>query len=959
MDLFTLSASLGLDTSGFTSGLSGVEALVNSAVPGLGTALKGVGSVASSALSAAGSAAWSFAKDVVNTGMDVDKSFSRVQAVLGTAEGTAANMNRLLTNGRSVASDSIFTLSEVGDAYYYMGMAGWKTDQMLAGLPGVINLAAASGEDLATTSDIVTDSLTGFGLGAGQAAHFADVMAAAATNSNTDVSRMGQTFKYLAPVAGALGYSIEDMATSIGVAANAGIKGTTAGTSLRNIITRLATDAGSSSKSIGALGVLTDNLGVSFYDSAGKVRPWSDVITEARDAWKTLDPSKANEVAAAFGSLATQGTDAETTMRDFTSDLDTWQTEWNGLTTDAERNSFVQKYESQFNALGISMRDSKGNLREFNDIASEARIKLGGLTDEEKTFYANKIGNLRGMATWLALMNATDEEYQQVADSINNCTGAAETMAGVKLDNLWGDVVMLNSKLDILKSTLFDEIKGPLRTLVQEAADAIERITTAVNQNGLAGGIQQFANELKNAGTTLEPVFRSLGEILAPLVTTLLDTIINELVANEDTISGSIGKLIGAFTKGFQNYLSQNTSATGGVFGNTGIAPIASWLLQSLTGNYSQPQFSSLYTSSAGHVHSGANGFINPNDPRGNTYYTGVQGQKTSLGVGIVEDAVASATTQGIISGVANANNNGNIPALSLSGDIQTVTANQHLADMIQAEIDKAVSEGKTTVKIGDFEFSTEYTAQEIADAITQGANSGSAEAKNILNNNIASAAETSKNTISGMIFQGISGGGASGAISMASSVTTNMVTGANNLLNTISRAISQGGTSGGSQAADNVVTNFYKKSGDLKTAVSNSLSGAGSSAGKGIASGVQRELNLWKFGISIIGTLTGIFSGSKKYASAMHGGRILHGATIFGVDGEGDALVGGEAGPEAIIGTDELSRLISKAVGASGGDTYNTINIYQQPGQDPRELAEIIQRELVRIGRQQKAVYA
>ena len=889
MDLFTLSASLGLDTSGFTSGLSGVEALVNSAVPGLGTVLGGMGTVATKALSAAGSAAWSFAKDVVNTGMNVDKSFSNVQAVLGTAEGTAANMNRLLTNGRSVASDSIFTLSEVGDAYYYMGMAGWKTDQMLAGLPGVINLAAASGEDLATTSDIVTDSLTGFGLGAGQAAHFADVMAAAATNSNTDVSRMGQTFKYLAPVAGALGYSIEDMATSIGVAANAGIKGTTAGTSLRNIITRLATDAGSSSKSIGALGVLTDNLGVSFYDSAGKVRPWSDVITEARDAWKTLDPSKANEVAAAFGSLATQGTDAETTMRDFTSDLDTWQTEWNGLTTDAERNSFVQKYESQFSALGISMRDSKGNLREFNDIASEARIKLGGLTDEEKTFYANKIGNLRGMATWLALMNATDEEYQQVADSINNCTGAAETMAGVKLDNLWGDVVILNSKLDILKSTLFDEIKGPLREIVQFASEAVESISKAVETGGLEGGINELAVQLEKAAEKLSPIIESIGNALAPLVTSLITKVAPQLMSTAISLGNSLAT-------GLLTGLS-------GVLTNTD-NPVLKYIGESLA--------------------------------------TAVDVWKYGLEHNLSDDiSLTSASFN------------------TFTIDAQNVNVNQHMVDMIQAEIDKAVSEGKTTVKIGDLEFSTDYTAQEIADAITQGANSGSAEAKNILNNNIASAAETSKSTISGMIFQGISGGGASGAISMASSVTTNMVTGANNLLNTISRAISQGGTSGGSQAADNVVTNFYKKSGDLKTAVSNSLSGAGSSAGKGIASGVQRELNLWKFGISIIGTLTGIFSGSKKYASAMHGGRILHGATIFGVDGEGDALVGGEAGPEAIIGTDELSRLISKAVGASGGDTYNTINIYQQPGQDPRELAEIVQRELVRIGRQQKAVYA
>lgn len=944
MDLFTLSASLGLDTSGFTSGLSGAEALINSAVPGLGTALGGLGTVATKALSAAGSAAWSFAKDVVNTGMNVDKSFSRVQAVLGTTEGTVENMNRLLTNGRSVASDSIYTLSEVGDAYYYMGMAGWKTNQMIAGLPGVISLAAASGEDLATTSDIVTDSLTGFGLGAGQASHFADVLAAAATNSNTDVSRMGQTFKYLAPVAGALGYSIEDMATSIGVAANAGIKGSTAGTALRNIITRIATDAGSSSKSMGALGVLTEKLGVSFYDSAGKVRPWSDVIGEARDAWKNLDPSKASEVAAAFGEVAAEGTDAETTMKNFTEDLDVWRDEWNSLTTEAERESFVQRYGSQFEALGISMRDSKGNLREFNDVANEARIKLGGLTDQEKTFYANKIGNLRGMTTWLALMNATDEEYQQVADSINNCTGAAETMAGVKLDNLWGDVVILNSKLDILKSTLFDEIKGPLRELVQWASSAVERITAAVSTDGLAGGVRQFATELKNAGETLRPVFESLGEILAPLVTTLFDTIINDLVSDNSKIEESIGKIIGALTKGFNSYLSKNTSSSG----------ILGFAYQALTGGFSQNGGSSIASVGSGGAHGGMGGFTSQSDPRGTSYYTGIQGKKISLDVGIVEDAVASATARGIMNGAKE------VPSVKLTGDVVVDENN------IWSTIKEAIMKGSKTIRIDNYEVdlaTAEEAVNEHIDELSdylsrktsQGFSNGSASGVSSL----LAAVTSNMPAVQSLVNNAISSGSASGAISMVSSVTTNMTTGANNVLRTLYNAISNAGNSGGSAAASNVESHFSRHIYPITNTLATNLGKTGNSAGRDIASGIQNSLNLWKFGISIVGTLTGIFSGSKKYASAMHSGRILHGATIFGVDGDGDALVGGEAGPEAIIGTDELSRLISKAVGASGGDTYNTINIYQQPGQDPKELAEIVQRELVRIGRQQKAVYA
>ena len=132
--------------------------------------------------------------------------------------------------------------SEAADAMNYMAMAGWKTEDMLSGIEGVMYLAAASGEDLATTSDIVTDALTAFGLTAGDSGHFADVLAAASSNANTNVSMMGETFKYCAPVAGALGFSVEDTAEAIGLMGNAGIKASQAGTSMRSIMTNLTGD---------------------------------------------------------------------------------------------------------------------------------------------------------------------------------------------------------------------------------------------------------------------------------------------------------------------------------------------------------------------------------------------------------------------------------------------------------------------------------------------------------------------------------------------------------------------------------------------------------------------------------------------------------------------------------------------------------------------------------------------
>ena len=157
----------------------------------------------------------------VKTAADFDSSMSQVAAVSGA---TGDDFDKLREKAREMGAKTKFSASEAADAMNYMAMAGWKTEDMLSGIEGIMNLAAASGEDLATTSDIVTDALTAFGLTAKDSGHFADIMAAASSNANTNVAMMGETFKYCAPVAGALGFSAEDTAEAIGLMANSGIK---------------------------------------------------------------------------------------------------------------------------------------------------------------------------------------------------------------------------------------------------------------------------------------------------------------------------------------------------------------------------------------------------------------------------------------------------------------------------------------------------------------------------------------------------------------------------------------------------------------------------------------------------------------------------------------------------------------------------------------------------------------
>lgn len=234
----------------------------------------------------------------VKTAADFDSAMSQVAAVSGA---TGSDFDKLREKAREMGEKTKFSASEAAEAMNYMAMAGWKTEDMLKGIEGVMNLAAASGEDLATTSDIVTDALTAFGLTAADSGHFADVLAAASSNANTNVSMMGETFKYCAPIAGSLGFSVEDTAEAIGLMANAGIKSTQAGTSLRTIMTNLSGDVKICGSAIGEVTIATTN-------ADGSMRGLSDILADCRVAFGGLTESeRANAAEALVGKNAMSG----------------------------------------------------------------------------------------------------------------------------------------------------------------------------------------------------------------------------------------------------------------------------------------------------------------------------------------------------------------------------------------------------------------------------------------------------------------------------------------------------------------------------------------------------------------------------------------------------------------------------------------------------------------------------
>lgn len=228
-----------------------------------------------------------FTRETINAGMNFEQGMAQVAAVSGAS---AEEIDQLTAKAKEMGASTKFSATESAEAFNYMAMAGWKTEDMLNGIEGIMNLAAASGADLATTSDIVTDALTAMGYEAGDAGHLADVMAAAASNANTNVEMMGATFQYAAPLVGAMGYNMEDTAVAIGLMANAGIKADKAGTALRSILSRLSAPPKECADAM-------DTLGISLTDSEGNMKSLDRVMQDLRDAFSDLSETQQTEMA--------------------------------------------------------------------------------------------------------------------------------------------------------------------------------------------------------------------------------------------------------------------------------------------------------------------------------------------------------------------------------------------------------------------------------------------------------------------------------------------------------------------------------------------------------------------------------------------------------------------------------------------------------------------------------------
>lgn len=460
MDVMTLAAKLTLNTAEFDANLSSSEKQMKGMTSG-GVAW---GNIISQAVTKAARATLGFGKDIVQVGMDFDSAMSQVKA-LGQLEDD--NFIKLRKKAMDLGASTKFTAAQVAEAFSYMALAGWDTEEMLDGIQGVLDLSAASGEDLGQTSDIVTDAITAFGLTAKDAGHFVDVLAQASANSNTTVGQMGEAFKYLATTGGVLEYSIDDVATALGLLANSGIKAGQAGTSMRQILNTLINP---SDKAAAAM----EKLGISLFDPLTNARkPLAQVLQEFRDTF------------AEAGLQLDEGFEPEELEKRI-----------------EEVNAWYDAEAEKINADSSTTKKGKEKLLKALD--EEYAGKLFDAQNPNQSFLAalGDIGGLRGISSLFAIMNSTDEDFNQLSESINNSEGAAGEMANTMLDNLEGDITILNSAMESLKILVSDSFKEQLRSFVSTLTEEIGKLNEAFQEDGVLGMFTNLADWVVNGITS-------------------------------------------------------------------------------------------------------------------------------------------------------------------------------------------------------------------------------------------------------------------------------------------------------------------------------------------------------------------------------------------------------------------------------------------------------------------------
>ena len=492
-----------LDESGIKKGLSSLKSIASKGMKGISIAI----GAASTALTTMGGYA-------LKVGSDFEEGMSKVESISGA---TADEMERLTEKTKEMGAKTKFSATESAAAMEYMAMAGWKTEDMLNGVEGIMNLAAASGEDLATTSDIVTDALTAFGLKASDAAHFSDVLAKASASSNTNVGMMGDTFKYVAPVAGALGYSIEDMALAIGLMANSGIKGEQAGTQLRAVLSRMTKPTDEVDRA------MTD-LGLSITRSDGSMKSFNEIMLDMRQGFSGLnEEQKATYAAMLGGQEAMSGLLAIVGASD--EDFAALAKEINNADGAAQEMAETMQdnlkgqitiLKSSLEGLGIEVYESVQE--PLKEATKEGINYVNQITD------AFKSGGLQG---------AIKEAGKVFAELATSAAEQAPAMVDAAVSMIQAFIQGLSkNKTKIIKAAgqfVKTLASGIASLLPKEIQKPVKKMIDDISKSFSSGGLKKAVNTVVNLFDGLIDVIGEIAKVVLPIFTKVIDMLAEHL----------------------------------------------------------------------------------------------------------------------------------------------------------------------------------------------------------------------------------------------------------------------------------------------------------------------------------------------------------------------------------------------------------------------------------------------
>lgn len=460
-----------------------------------------------------------FGKDVVNTGMQFEQGMANVSAISGA---TGAELTALSDKAKEMGATTKFSAIEAADAMGYMGMAGWNSSQMIDGIAGIMNLAAASGEELASVSDIVTDALTAFGLKASDSTQFADVLAVASSKSNTNVSLLGESFKNVAATAGAMGYSMQDTTTALGLMANAGIKGSDAGTSLRGVMTRLAKPTAEVKQAMTA-------LGISAVNTDGSMKPLSALIPELQTAFSSLTDSEKGQYATMIaGKNALSGflSIVNSSPDDFYSLSDAINNSEGAAQSMADTmndtvSGKLTLLKSQFEGVKIAIFDALGS-SQFKGVLQSMSDGLGALTP-----------SISGVT--VAIGNGLFYAIQ----GIYNIGMTVFTAVKTAVENNQPAIERLHTVFDNVKNSIINAFSGNGTALIQTLANVI--IPTLCNSLSL---VLNIASGVISVASTLSPVIAGIaGTVtaykIAVTAANVVEGIRNGLIAFSAVMTGT------------------------------------------------------------------------------------------------------------------------------------------------------------------------------------------------------------------------------------------------------------------------------------------------------------------------------------------------------------------------------------------------------------------------------------